>query len=770
MTWIGNDATSFNGLQQYRAKPRAYIFEEDIEGTISDLALTCQFTRNQDFWRTRGRALAGTYPLGQIYLTEDYGDSWSLVQRLGAETCIYSLAALGNDVVLAGTYPNGHIYRSTDNGDTWGDEGQLGTSQSIWSLVNCTGGVACAGAGATGKIWRTTDWGDNWSDEGRLGAETYVYSLCYCGNDRVLAGTTGGNVYSSDDGGDSWALEQRLGSESRVYSFAYLGGGRVLAGTYPTGQVYESDDDGDTWALVQRLGAETYVWSLAYCGRDVVVAGCGAGTGNVYRSLDGGSTWALYGQLGAETHAYSIRHLGNGIVSAGTAAGGKIYRSTDYADSFSLEQQLGTEQYVVYQENLDLFDPDDDLVWTGGSGSGMPGYQNHSGDGRGCALGWPLSSINFGKGVTAGGAYHGGVKYPTIDASQSAGSTDYKHLYRWPCYIPTGIDKVVVHVRASSNLAEVSPAVVRYTTTFASGAEMGTLTIEGTPVRYYDHRDGSEKSYFFEVPISAAGDLYVFGIDIDIGTSDDKVSFYSARILPVVWEAVAAAPDDEWGVGTRNTNYQAPTATAFPRISDVHTATGRSLNAYTLSKAAEAHSYTFELLTDASLDGETPSTTGHDHDGLDSETIELSLQSTCLGWHTPGTASAEGITTTEGDAGRAPMLGINGTGSGNNDDLAITALYVPRYALDTTRTVYWAAVCFNDATDLHLRCELSDAITDSPFDTLGDFAEGASGSAAWVVYKEDIAATDGALSWAKIIGHGGKASAGTMTGFCFWVE
>ena len=41
------------------------------------------------------------------------GGLWSLIQRLGTETHVPSLASLGSGVVLAGTYPTGQVYKST---------------------------------------------------------------------------------------------------------------------------------------------------------------------------------------------------------------------------------------------------------------------------------------------------------------------------------------------------------------------------------------------------------------------------------------------------------------------------------------------------------------------------------------------------------------------------------------------------------------------------------------------------------------------------------
>ena len=56
---------------------------------------------------------------GQIY---GISESWTLAQRLGTETYVYSIAYISGSgdtaVLVAGTYPTGQVYRSVDGGCT----------------------------------------------------------------------------------------------------------------------------------------------------------------------------------------------------------------------------------------------------------------------------------------------------------------------------------------------------------------------------------------------------------------------------------------------------------------------------------------------------------------------------------------------------------------------------------------------------------------------------------------------------------------------------
>ena len=89
------------------------------------------------------------------------GDSitWTDLGKQGSETHIYSLAYLGNGIVLAGTEPSGKIFRSTDYGATWTDLGQQGAETHIWCLAYLGNGIVLAGTDPNGKIFRSTMYG-----------------------------------------------------------------------------------------------------------------------------------------------------------------------------------------------------------------------------------------------------------------------------------------------------------------------------------------------------------------------------------------------------------------------------------------------------------------------------------------------------------------------------------------------------------------------------------------------------------------------------------
>src|SRR5690606_16057560 len=60
---------------------------------------------------------------------------WGLMQRLGSENTVRSFADLGGGVVLAGAGPYGRVYRSTDGGQSWSLVQRLGSASYVFSLA-----------------------------------------------------------------------------------------------------------------------------------------------------------------------------------------------------------------------------------------------------------------------------------------------------------------------------------------------------------------------------------------------------------------------------------------------------------------------------------------------------------------------------------------------------------------------------------------------------------------------------------------------------------
>ncbi len=127
-----------------------------------------------------------------------------------------------------------------------------------------------------------------------------VRSLAYDPSDpnRIILGTSAGQLFISQDGGNSWSLFAHLG-ESDDYVFDHV----VFDPTHPAtiyaaawdlfddnaGGVFRSDDGGRTWKeLMGAHGKSIRAMAMAPSDHNTLVIGALDG---VFRSRDGGATW-----------------------------------------------------------------------------------------------------------------------------------------------------------------------------------------------------------------------------------------------------------------------------------------------------------------------------------------------------------------------------------------------------------------------------------------------------------------------------------------------
>jgi photosystem II stability/assembly factor-like uncharacterized protein len=490
-----------------------------------------------------GVVLAGTYETGSIYKSTDSGATWALVQQLGSETFVWSLASLGSGVVLAGTGPTGDIYKSTDSGATWSLIGRLGSETAIYSLVSLGSGVVLAGTYPTGDIYKSTDSGATWALIGRLGSETEVYSLVSLGSGVVLAGTgSTGDIYKSTDSGATWALIQRLGSETRVHCLVSLGSGVVLAGTESTGDVYKSTDSGATWSLIQRLGSETMVASLVSLGSGIVLAGTGS-TGKIYKSTDSGATWTLIQRLGTQQFVLSLVSLGSGTVLAATGwPTGQIYKSTTaYPITSTINDttvKLVKGGAVVGDNKADAANwPGADAYTTYGGAADLWGTTLTVSD---------VNANNFGVVVSAtrgNGAksYVDHIRITVYYTAPATGTSHYLKITNFGFAIPTGATVTGIKVEAEGYSTDAVTTLRVYPV--KGGAIEASHTDITLPTSEVYTTIGGNSALFGEVWTPAQINSSTFGLAL-VATNDALMTTQTAYIDPVqitIYYAVATS-------------------------------------------------------------------------------------------------------------------------------------------------------------------------------------------------------------------------------------
>lgn len=149
------------------------------------------------------RVFVGTWGTG-IYLSEDYGQTWSDANgELSPNTAVHAMASASNGDIYAGTMGSG-LKKSGDQGQTWENlEGF--SSLYIWSLAVTNSDVIYAGTYGEG-LFRSDDLGLSFGavEHGGFPAN-YIYALCVDAEDNVFASTWTSGVFAGDADGSSWS-------------------------------------------------------------------------------------------------------------------------------------------------------------------------------------------------------------------------------------------------------------------------------------------------------------------------------------------------------------------------------------------------------------------------------------------------------------------------------------------------------------------------------------------------------------------------------------
>lgn len=256
----------------------------------------------------------------------------SIERQISAEG-VESLLVQGNDLLRELTYRTVKDLTIVDivPGGQWTAQGALGSATAVRGLATAQVSAISlrfVAAGNDGHIYRTADGGATWTDQGQLGSETDIshlwrddYSSAY-----FYASTpTSSKIYRSTDYGATWAQKSTWVPDCpivRTNSYFVVANAATMYRYTGPEWAFELT----SWSNEGALGSQTAVNALYVVSSGVLVAGTAAG-GRIYRSTNTGDTWSDIGRLGSATAVPAI--AGNGAVVVAGTNEGKIYRSAD---------------------------------------------------------------------------------------------------------------------------------------------------------------------------------------------------------------------------------------------------------------------------------------------------------------------------------------------------------------------------------------------------------------------------------------------------------
>jgi hypothetical protein len=226
---------------------------------------------------------------GKLFISTDYGDTWSLAQQLSSATGISTLAS--DDTYAYALLEDSRLFQSADRGRTWALVKTVSANPPVGTLTRSyglcvlpSGTVLVADCSANGHVFRSADHCATFTDCGPVG-DCPLYRL-QCIGDGVLVNGWSGKVWKSCDDGLTFTPHQVVDSNGAgaCYSIECAPDGTVYMGT-DRGQVLKSCDNAVTWECVGLVAAETD--DFARLGDDLILTTY-TGSHELYRIDAGG--------------------------------------------------------------------------------------------------------------------------------------------------------------------------------------------------------------------------------------------------------------------------------------------------------------------------------------------------------------------------------------------------------------------------------------------------------------------------------------------------
>ncbi|MFI5201395.1 MAG: T9SS type A sorting domain-containing protein [Candidatus Kapaibacterium sp.] len=316
---------------------------------------------------------SGNLENGGIFLSTNYGTTWTAVKNNITGGDVASLAVMGSKLYAAintdPSLPNnvqGSIFCSTDNGFSWtklphpdqGSNEQISALAVIdsflfvasepyylhyttdnglhWTSVAAKGlpftGIGNEALWVIGKdillrrsggIYRTSDNGSSWTTFNTSFTSNTINAIVSSGIN-IFAGTDRDGVFLSTDNGTSWTAVNSGLLNTYVKTLSIIGT-TLFAGTEIGG--FFTTSNGTQWNLSNAGLPATGITASAVIGAQLFA---GVDIGRVYLSLDSGQTWPKINtglnHLNVQSLAISGEYLFAGIQTRGLSA---TYRSSD---------------------------------------------------------------------------------------------------------------------------------------------------------------------------------------------------------------------------------------------------------------------------------------------------------------------------------------------------------------------------------------------------------------------------------------------------------
>ena len=203
-----------------------------------------------------------------IYVSMDYGSTFKPVVVSGVSSATswqaVSVSSTGQyQTAIARGQPNGNVYLSPDYGRTWSPTNTGASANSTWSSVamNATGQYQVATI-ANGSVYNTRTYGSSWSSISSVGSANWsACAVSTTGQYQVVC-ANGGNIWLSNNFGSSWnqvtGLVNQVAPSLAWNGLAVTSNGQYMLATVYNSKIYYSMNYGQQWI---QSSSDSQPWS-----------------------------------------------------------------------------------------------------------------------------------------------------------------------------------------------------------------------------------------------------------------------------------------------------------------------------------------------------------------------------------------------------------------------------------------------------------------------------------------------------------------------------
>jgi predicted acyltransferase (DUF342 family) len=239
---------------------------------------------------TNGNVFLNSADSSCVYVSMDYGSTFNpvVVSGIGSAVSWQAVAVSSTgqyQTAVASGPPNGNVYLSSNYGRSWSPTNTGATDNSVWSSIamNATGQYQVATI-ANGSVYNTRNYGSSWSAISSVGGAKWSASAVSTTGQYQVVCASGGNIWLSNNFGSSWNQVTGLGGNQLAASLAWNGlavtsNGQYMLATVYNSYIYYSINYGQKWI---QSSSDLQPWSAISVSSTGQFANATSLTGAIY--------------------------------------------------------------------------------------------------------------------------------------------------------------------------------------------------------------------------------------------------------------------------------------------------------------------------------------------------------------------------------------------------------------------------------------------------------------------------------------------------------